>query len=325
MGIATPLYTLSSTFYILHMTHLIIGACLMDIKGKPNAGLEPETSNPATIKTTLGGTARNVAENLARLGSEVKLISAVGDDMAGRQILEKTSAAGVDIQHVQVVEGGNTGSYIAVLDNGGGLSVALDDTEVMAAITPDWIYKNRALIRDARAVVVDGGVTEATLESVVREANKVGVPVAADPSSTRLATRLCPILDKLSLVVPNELEAAAICGREYVGYDPDASLSLARELVRRGVDTAVVTLSDFGLVYATSDESGYFPAHATNIVDSTGTGDAITSAILFGMGEGLEILECMKLGVAAAGMTLQTADSVYQDISLDELYDHVIG
>ncbi|MEM8858086.1 MAG: carbohydrate kinase family protein [Chloroflexota bacterium] len=304
---------------------LLIGGCLMDTKGKPLAGLEPDTSNPASIKTTPGGTARNVAENLARLGAEVKLVSAVGDDMIGRQLLSKTEASGVDVTHVQVIEGANTGTYIAVLDSGGGLSVALDDTRVMATITPDWIYKNRVLIRDAAFVMVDGSVTPQTLESVAKQTEKLHVPLVADPSSTRLATRLCPMLDQLSLIVPNELEAAAICGNEYQGYDPDASLTLAREMVKRGVDTAVVTLSDFGIVYATSDESGYLPAHATNVIDSTGTGDSITAAILFGMSEGLEIIECMKLGVAAAGMTLQTNDSVYQDISLDALYDHLIG
>ena len=303
---------------------LVIGACLMDTKGKPHAGLDPGTSNPANIKTTLGGTARNVAENLARLGVEVKLVSAVGDDMIGRQLVKKTAAAGVDTTHVQVVEGANTGSYIALLDAGGGMSVALDDTRVMAHVTANWMYQNRALIRDAAFVVVDGGVIPATLDTIVNQAAKMNVAVCADPSSTRLATRLCPILNKLSLVVPNELEAAAICGSEYEGYDPDSSLALARELVKSGVDTAVVTLSDFGLVSATGDESGYLPVPATNVVDSTGTGDAITAAILFGMSEGLPTLECMKLGVAAAGMTLQTADSVYQSISLDELYDHLV-
>lgn len=297
----------------------------MDTKGKPQAGLEPDTSNPASIKTTPGGTARNVAENLARLGAEVKLVSAVGDDMIGRQLLSKTEAAGVDVSYVQVIEGANTGTYIAVLDSGGGLSVALDDTRVMAAITPDWIYKNRALIRDAAFVMVDGGVTPQTLESVAKQTGKLNIPLVADPSSTRLATRLCPMLNQLSLIVPNELEAAAICDNEYVGYDPDASLALAREMVKRGVDKAVVTLSDFGLVYATSEESGYLPAYATNVVDSTGTGDSITAAILFGMSEGMETIECMKLGAAAAGMTLQTADSVYQNISLEALYDHLVG
>ena len=48
---------------------LAIGATLLDTKGKPIAGLEPGTSNPAVIRSSRGGAARNVAENLARLGA----------------------------------------------------------------------------------------------------------------------------------------------------------------------------------------------------------------------------------------------------------------
>ena len=58
---------------------LVIGATLIDVKGKPTAGLAPGTSNPSNIRVTRGGTARNVAENLGHLGAEVTLISAVGD------------------------------------------------------------------------------------------------------------------------------------------------------------------------------------------------------------------------------------------------------
>ena len=73
---------------------LVIGGTLLDTKGKPDAGLEPGTSNPGQISRARGGTARNVAENLARLGTNVLLITAVGNDTIGRQLLAQTAEAG---------------------------------------------------------------------------------------------------------------------------------------------------------------------------------------------------------------------------------------
>jgi pseudouridine kinase len=91
-----------------------------------------------------------------------------------------------------------------------------------------------------------------------------------------------------------------------------------------GVHTAVITLSDFGLVYATSDETGYLPARYSEMVDSTGTGDAVTAAILFGMINDLPPIESIRLGAAAASLTLQTEETVVPDLSLDMLYDHLV-
>ncbi|MDT8307847.1 MAG: PfkB family carbohydrate kinase, partial [Anaerolineae bacterium] len=150
------------------------------------------------------------------------------------------------------------------------------------------------------------------------------VPIAADPSSARLAHKLVPHLPALHLVVPNEVEAATLCGLDFFGHDADASLDAARQLVRLGVNTGVVTLANFGLVYATSDENGYIPALYSEAVDSTGTGDAITAAIIFGLLNELAVTECMRLGAAAAGLTLQTHHSVVPDLSLDMLYDHLV-
>ncbi|MDJ0753824.1 MAG: carbohydrate kinase family protein [Ardenticatenaceae bacterium] len=303
---------------------LIIGASLMDTKGKPTAGLEPGTSNPAQIRSTRGGTARNVAENLARLGAEVKLITAVGDDETGRLLLEGTAEAGVDLSEALVVDNAHSGSYMAVLDDRGHLSVALDDTSVMVSITPERIHALENLFAEAYLVVFDGGLTAEAIKAVVEMAQKHGKPVVSDPSSTRLAPKLVPYVPHLSLVVPNELEASVICSCEFPGYDPQNSLLMARTLVSKGVKTAVVTLSDFGLVYATSEESGHIPARYNKMVDSTGTGDSITAAIIFGMINDLSTLECMRLGAAAAGLTLQTEDSVVPDLSLDMLYEHLI-
>jgi len=303
---------------------LVIGATLLDTKGKPSAGLEPTTSNPAQIRHTRGGTARNVAENLARLGANVMLVSAVGDDQTGRQLVAQTSGAGVNVDHVLTIPDYHTGSYIALLDEDGSLSVALDDVGVMENITSNYLYKNRRLFRDADMVMIDGSLEKKTMATAARICKSYGVPLCADPSSTRLANKLQVHLNNLYLIVPNEVEAAALIGADFSGYDPDASMEIALLLIRSGVRIAVITLSDFGLVYATSDEIGHIPARYSKIVDTTGTGDAVTAAIIFGYLNKLPAIEGIRLGAAAASLTLQTSDTVVPNLSLDMLYDHLI-
>lgn len=302
---------------------LVIGATLLDTKGKPTAGLDPGTSNPAQIRHVRGGTARNVAENLSRLGAEVILISAVGDDHTGKQLIAQTKASGVDTSNVLTLPDYHTGSYIAILDKDGSLSVAMDDVGVLETITPGQLYRNRRLFRDACLIMIDGSLVPATMATAVRLASQYEIPLCADPSSSRLARKLSEHLREIHLVVPNEVEAAALANIDFPGFDPESSLETALMLVRKGVGTAVITLSDFGLVYASSDETGYIPARYSQMVDSTGTGDAVTAAIIFGMINDLPAIEAIRLGAAAASLTLQTVETVVPDLSLDMLYNHL--
>jgi pseudouridine kinase len=173
-------------------------------------------------------------------------------------------------------------------------------------------------------IMVDGSLTPAALETVTRLARQYELPLCADPSSSRLADKLRPHLGDLHLVVPNEKEAAALADIDFAGYGPDASLVSALELRRIGVETAIVTMMDFGIVYATSDETGHIPARYSQMVDSTGTGDAVTAAIMFGLINNLPAIEAIRLGAAAASLTLQSNDTVVPNLSLDMLYDHLI-
>ncbi len=303
---------------------LVIGATLLDIKGKPTAGLEPGTSNLGLVRHARGGTARNVAENLGRLGAEVVLLSAVGDDEIGRQLVQQTAAADVDVSRMLVALHQRTGSYMALLEPDGTLSVALNDTAVMDKITPGLLYQNRRLFKDASMIFFDGSLSEGCIEIIVRLALQYGVPICTDPSSTRLAYKARPYLKYLLLAAPNEFEAAALCQADVVIEDPENSLHLARQLHLLGVQIAVITRRDFGFAYATKGENGYVPAHFSEMVDSTGTGDAITSAIMFGLLNDLPPVACMRLGAAAASITLQSAETVVPDLSLDMLYENLV-
>lgn len=303
---------------------LVIGATLIDTKGQPTSGLEPNVSNAAVIRSTRGGSARNVAENLGLLGANVTLLSAVGDDISGRRLLAQTAMENVHVGHVLIVPDACTGSYIGIIDEDGALSVALTDTRVMQHLTPDYLYRQRYLFQQADLIVFDGSLSEHAIEVIFFLAEQYKTPVCADPSSRRLTHKIEPHLAKLHLIVPSEAEAAALCGIDDIDDLLKSRRQLAQTLVARGVDIAVVTIANFGFVYATEYENGAVPALGSEIVDATGAGDAIAAAVIIGLLEEMPIVECMRLGASAAGLALQTTETVVPNLSLDMLYEHLL-
>lgn len=160
------------------------------------------------------------------------------------------------------------------------------------------------------------------LETLFSIAHKNGVRVCADPTSPSLAARLRPHVAQLALTTPNAVEAEALSGLSV--EDEDDATRVARYLVSVGVGLAVVTLGERGLAYATSDESGRLPAIHVKVVDRTGAGDALTAGVIFGLLNDLEPVEAVRLGLAAATLTLKTTQTVCPDLSLEKLYDQLV-
>lgn len=306
------------------MTHLlIIGAASIDTKGRASRPLQAGTSTPGAIRVSVGGVGRNIAENLARLGERVVLLSAVGSDGSGRRILQQASECGIDISHVVVDTSHHTAAYLAVLDRKANLMMSIDDMVITRQlITPGFIYNRRALFRDARMIILDANLSAATLRTIFSLTRRYAIPVCADPTTATLAPRLCPYLPELLLVTPNAAEAEVLCGVPVT--DRESSLVAAQKLVSLGVQIAIVTLGATGLVYATSQESGHVPAIECEIVDLTGAGDALTAAVIFGLLHDLPVAEAVRLGTLAAALTLQSRETVCPTLSLDRLYDQQV-
>ncbi len=302
---------------------LVIGSACLDMKGRPLYPLQRGTSTPGTIHSSVGGVARNIGENLSRLGVPCTLIAAIGDDRPGHRILAQATEAGIGTSHILVVPGIDTGAYMALLDENGILAFALDDTRVAAAIKPRYIYRNRRLFRDAAMVVVDTSLSCPVLETVFRLAKQYGVPICADPASVVLAPRLRPYLADLLLIAPNVHEAQVLCNCTIAEGDQDAALMASKSLVAQGVQIAVITMAEHGLCYATSAESGHVPAVRTEITDLTGAGDALTAAIVFALLNDIPISEAMRLGCSAASLTIGCHQTVVPDLTLESLYNNL--
>ena len=305
------------------MQHLlIIGAASIDTKGRADQTIQAGTSTPGSIRVSVGGVGRNIAENLARLGEPVVLLSAVGDDGSGRRILQQAAECDIDTSHMIVDSEHHTAAYLAVLDDTGNAVMSIDDMGInRRLITPDFVYRRRSLFRDARMIVVDANLSTATLSTIFRMARRYGVPICADPTTASLAPRLCPHLPDLTLVTPNAAETEALC--ESPITDRESGLVAAHKLISLGVRIAIVTLGATGLIYATSQESGHVPAVECEIVDFTGAGDALTAAVIFGLLNDFPIDEAVRLGARAAALTLESRETVCPTLSLERLYDQL--
>lgn len=300
----------------------VIGAASLDMKGRPKRPLAEGTSNPGYIRVSPGGVGRNVAENLARLGVPTVLLSAVGDDSVGRQILEATSDGGVDVSQVIVSSEWPSATYLAIIDEKGTPVVSIDDMQIMQLVTPKYIYAHRRWIKEASMIVLDANLSPQAISSAISLAAKWNVPVCVDPVSVALAPRIIPHLSQIHLVVPNQDEAEVLCRLPL--SDSFEATAAAQRLVAMGVNTAVITLAERGLVYATSDESGRVPAINIEVVDPTGGGDALTGAVVFGLVNGFPVSEAVRLAVSAAALTLTCTDTVCPDLSLERLYDRLM-
>ena len=127
---------------------IAIGGANWDIKARSLGVFAPGVSNPGVITSAAGGVARNIAENLARLGIDVALLSAIGTDAIGDQLLDRTKSAGVDVAGVARIAG-TTGAYLAVLDEAGEMRAAINDMQAIDSVTPAVLAGHEDAIRAA--------------------------------------------------------------------------------------------------------------------------------------------------------------------------------
>ena len=303
---------------------LVIGGAGVDIVGRLERDLLPATSNPGYIYSSFGGVARNVAENLAHLGQPVSLITVLGEDEVGDRLLEGLDESGVNTEAVVRTEEYVTGSYLAVINASGELLFALDDIRATSILTPAHLKEHINLFKEASLLFIDANIPKDTLRTVMSLARRARIPVCADPTSTALAERLLPYLNRLYLVTPNNVEASILCDPPMNVENRHQALNAAKCLVGGGVGIAIITMAEAGLCYATSETNGHIPAIRTEIVDPTGAGDALSATVIFALLNDIPIDDAVRLAVSAASLTLRSKGVVVPDLTLDKLYDQLV-
>ena len=296
-------------------TVVCIGGANVDRKARCMGPARLRTSNPVRMSETRGGVARNVAENLGRLGCGPLLISCVGDDGDGERLLAETSAQGVNVRAALRVAGARTGTYTAVLEPSGELVIALNEMEVAELLTPAAVDARWEHLAAARLIFADTNLPPETLAYLIERCGREGLLLVVDPVSAIKAQRLPKRLDGVSAILPDQLEAEALAG---MGAPSDGAWEpLAARIRARGAQAVVISLGERGLYYTADDTAFERPsvARAGDVVDVTGAGDALAAGFLFGLLRGETAERCCELGLAAAALTVRSAHSVAPELT----------
>ena len=297
--------------YVLpdHRSIVCIGAANLDRKLRTLDALLLGTSNPARQTESFGGVARNIAENLARLGAPTCLITAVGMDASGNALIAHADDAGIDTRGALRVDGAASGTYTAVLDQDGEMRLALADMAINEALTPAFFASRAQQRAGAALLVADLNLPHDAVAALLGDALAGGVPMVIVAVSEPKITRLPRDLRGLRLLILNLGELAARTGH---ALDSDAAIAEACEALQRdGAQDVIVTLGARGVMFTTPAGMRSLPAQAAAVIDVTGAGDAFAAAVCWSLYSGETSLElACRRGQQLSTMTIGCAQTV---------------
>lgn len=288
-----------------------IGGANMDIHGRSDHPLVMRDSNPGTLHTSLGGVCRNICENLARLGEDVRLVTVVGDDVHGQSILAGCAQAGIDMSATRVLPGERSSSYISIMDSSGDMLLAMSDMHIIKKLDERLVDDSRALLCGAELVVCDGNLSARAVDRLTRVCDR---PLYVDPVSTAWAKELRPFIGRFDTVKPNRMELAALteCPVGSMG-EIQAACDV---LLERGVRRVFVSMGADGMLYKGPEGMIYERSLPFDgMVNATGAGDAAMAGIIHATKRGLDTKQTVQFAMAAGMVAIASPDTISRGMS----------
>ncbi|MBI2018260.1 carbohydrate kinase family protein [Candidatus Daviesbacteria bacterium] len=277
---------------------------IMDFPGKFSDHIMPDKIHQInlsflvnTLQKQKGGTAGNIAYNLALLQSPVSILGAAGSDFAEYGNFLKN--AGVDISKIKILEGETTSSAYIMTDS--------SDNQI-SAFYPGAMTKNSQLSLEGNpTLVVISPNDPKSMVKFTKECQDAKIPYMLDPGMqlpTLNTEELKSMINGATILIGNDYEIELLMSK----LPPEARLARGGKCqmsnLLENAQVVITTLGEKGSVIETKDEkiatSPAAPRNDTGVVDPTGAGDAYRAGFLAGYSRGLNLKTCGQMGSVAA-------------------------
>ena len=264
----------------------VVGDAALDVLARAGTLPAPGGDVRASIRIRPGGAGANTAAWLAALGADPVLIARIGADTAGEQVRGHLAAAGVGT--ALVTDHVAPTATVVVLVDGAGQRAMLADRGAAGRLAPADI----AVPAGARHLHLSGYVlldrsSRAAGQAALAAARAAGLTTSVDPQAAALLTDPAGFLDQVrgvDLLLPSAGELAALGGA-------DAALAAVRAVAVTDGPRGAAWLDRAGKVEV--------PGRTTEVVDTTGAGDAFDAGVLVAWTGGASPAEALAAGVAA--------------------------
>lgn len=288
---------------------LVCGNAVMDLLVRPVENIRWDaTTWVETIERSIGGNGANTAYALAKLGTPARLMSLVGEDEFGSQVIEILAGVGVDTSWVARCAA-PTGVTVALVRPDGARAFLhrpgssgeafpqppLFPPELTAGMSRFHLANPYALPNMRRHAA-------ATLERARAAGLATSVDAGWDAKGEWMQV-LAPALRHTEILFVNEEESRMLTGRsEYH--------TAAADLLRAGVRVVVVKLGGQGCAVFTSDAEFHAPAVRVEVVDTTGAGDCFAGGFLSALQHGASLEEAAQVANAAGAASVSALGAV---------------
>lgn len=299
---------------------VVIGSINADLVARVQRHPQPgETIHGTGGQILPGGKGANQAVAAAKLGAEVLMVGAVGDDLYAQAAMTGLRASGADLSGVATVDG-PTGLALVTVDADGENSIVVI-AGANDAVDPERIRSQADRIGNAAVVVAQGEIPPAAIEAIAplvhgRFVHNPAPVLPLAPEAFRAADPLVVNEHEGALVLA-ELARAGAADQPAADAAPGAVL---QALADSGIASVVLTLGARGALVLEGGEITEIPAARIRAVDTTGAGDAFIGALAARLAEGVSLPEAARFAsrVGAFAATGEGAQPSYPGTA-DEL------
>ena len=276
------------------MSVCVVGSLNVDlVVGVRRLPAPGETVFGGSPQRHAGGKGANQAVAAARLGQDVTMVGRVGADEGGDFLLAALRDDGVDVRHVERMDGAPTGLALITVDEAG------ENTIVVSSGVNALV--GVADVEAAQDVIAGAGVVllghEVPPDATAAGAATARGTVVLNPAPARPVPDA--ILSRVDVLVPNRGELGTLLGApEPVTIGDATALALALQ----GPRAVVVTLGSEGALVVENGQAAHVPAVPVEAVDTTAAGDAFCGALADALARGAGVLDAATWAVRAAAL-----------------------